>query len=114
LVLIENKKWWFWFMDNLHDAFDMLQRESDKYVFISDRDKGLDPAIKQRFPHVKQSFCCQHLCDNIVAAYGVKCKALFWPIARAKTKQAFESALAELRACNTLAADYLNNIQHNQ
>jgi hypothetical protein len=110
LVLIKNKKWWFWFMDNLHDAFDMLQRESDKYVFISDRDKGLDPVIKQRFPYVKQSFCCQHLCDNIVAAYGAKCKALFWPIAQAKTKQAFESALAELRACNTSAADYLDSI----
>jgi transposase-like protein len=59
----------------------MLQRELDKYVFISDKDKGLDFAIKQRFPYVKQSFCCQHLCDNIVAAYSVKYKALFWLIA---------------------------------
>ena len=38
--------------------FNMLQRELYKYVFISDKDKSLDPVIKQQFPYVKQSFCC--------------------------------------------------------
>jgi transposase-like protein len=110
LVPIENKEWWTWFCKNLCEAFDRVEEEG--FVFISDREKGLIPAVEEIFPRAVHSHCCNHIADNIAADYGNKCKPLFWKCARAKTKEAFEIALRALSTHSREAGCYVDNIPH--
>jgi Na+-transporting NADH:ubiquinone oxidoreductase subunit NqrF len=87
--------------------------ERKRHVFISDRDKGIAPALFTIFPSATPAHCCQHIADNIQQRDGIKCHLLFWPIARAKSKELFKKAFAELEKENSLAAKYLDNIPHN-
>jgi transposase-like protein len=82
------------------------------FVFMSDREKGLPNALKAVFPNASPSYCCQHIADNLQAEYGVKCRPLFWKCARAKTKEAFETALQDLQSLNVNAANYIDRIPH--
>jgi hypothetical protein len=110
LVPIENTKWWTWVLEGFRGCFPNANWED--YVFISDREKGIPASLTTIFPEAFQAHCCQHIADNVAAKYGNKCKPLFWVCARAKTKQAFQNALQELRRHKVAAADYINAIPH--
>lgn len=110
LVPIENKEWWTWFCRNLCEAFDKVEEEG--FVFISDREKGLIPAVEELFPQAVHAHCCNYIADNIASDYGNKCKPLFWKCAQAKTKEAFKIALAALSSYSLEAGRYVNNILH--
>jgi hypothetical protein len=110
LVPIENTKWWTWVLEALRGCFPDANWED--YVFISDREKGIPASLSTIFPEAFQAHCCQHIANNVAAEYGNKCKPLFWVCARAKTKQAFQNALQELRRHKVAAADYINAIPH--
>jgi hypothetical protein len=56
LVLIKNKKWWTWFCLCMRQAFDIDIK--DDFVFMSNREKGLDLAVEEVFPKAKHSYCC--------------------------------------------------------
>jgi hypothetical protein len=47
LVPTEDKEWWRWFYRNLCEAFDKVKEEG--FVFISDCEKGLIPAVEEIF-----------------------------------------------------------------
>jgi hypothetical protein len=47
LVPIENKRWWTWFCMHLKNAFKIEDVEG--FVFMSNREKGLLPAVEQVF-----------------------------------------------------------------
>jgi transposase-like protein len=59
-------------------------------VFVSDREKGITEGIQNVFPWAAHAYCYQHICDNIRVKYGVKCRKLFWPIARSWTREEAE------------------------
>lgn len=46
--------------------------------------------------------------------YGLACRHKFWSIAKARTKEAFDQAMEELREMKQEAYEYLNAIPHNQ
>jgi hypothetical protein len=56
LVPIENKHWWVWFCQHLKQAFNIDTK--DDFVFMSNREKGLDSAVAEVFPKAKHSYCC--------------------------------------------------------
>ena len=88
-------------MNLLHDAFNKLQECEDQYVFISNREKGLDLAVVEVFLKAKHSYCCQHIANNIAVSFGNKCRPFFQRCARAKDKTAFNKALKELYKVST-------------
>jgi hypothetical protein len=110
LVPIENREWWNWFCRNLSEAFDEVEEEG--FVFISDREKGLIPAVEEHFPRAVHAHCCNYIADNIATSYGNKCKPLFWKCARAKTEEAFRVALRALSTHSSEAGHYVNDIPH--
>ncbi len=63
LVPAEDTEWWTWFLCFLKRVFPELDKE--EFVFISDRDKGLDkgPAdgITSQSPSTYHAICCYHL-----------------------------------------------------
>ncbi len=109
LVPIENEKWWTRFLRFLKASIEGTTTKG--YVFISDREKGSINAVKEVFPEAYHSACCQHIADNIQVSFGVKCRPIFWKIARAKTEQLFLTALEELKEISVGAFQYVSAIK---
>ena len=63
IVPTENEKWWLWFCEILKEAFDSMT-EPD-FIFMSDREKGIQKGISEVFPSAFQGKCCQHISDNV-------------------------------------------------
>jgi hypothetical protein len=110
LVPIENEYWWTWFFEHLQGSCPVTLDEN--YIFISDREKGLSPAIEKVYPIAFHAYCCQHIADNIQTQFGIKCRSPFWAYARAKSKVAFDKALADLYKVNEKAGEYVDRIPH--
>lgn len=76
LVPTEDKDNWIWFCQRLNLVSDstISANTDNQWVIISDRDKGLKPAIEQVFPKAKHAKCCYHITDNMV------CFILFYKV----------------------------------
>src|ERR1700710_1917511 len=109
LVPIENETWWTWFLGYLKHCISIS--ESEDYIFISDREKGMATAVPAVFDKSIHLHCCQHIADNLQQRYGNRVRPLFWNACRAKTRQLFAEKMEELRAQSQPAFDYLSNIK---
>jgi transposase-like protein len=83
-----------WFLEQFSEAFH--EADSEGVVVISDREKGLPAALEKAMPNVTQSYCCQHIADNVQQRFGIKCRPLFWAVAQARSTDAYEEALQAL------------------
>ena len=63
LVPIENEVWWTWFLGYLKHCISIS--ESEDYIFISDREKGMATAVPAVFDKSIHLHCCQHIADNL-------------------------------------------------
>ena len=43
------------------------------FVFVSDRDKGLKPALKEVFPRNLEFSCAKHIESNVTQRFGKQC-----------------------------------------
>ncbi|KAK1305905.1 hypothetical protein QJS10_CPA10g01385 [Acorus calamus] len=78
----ENGNSWFWFLNCLHEAIGAVQ----ELVFMSDRGKGIDDAVKQVFPNAEHRACVRHLYKNFKRKYpGEFLERLVWSAARSFT-----------------------------
>ena len=46
--------------------FPSLRDKELKFTMISDRSKGLEPALAAEFPDTTPSYCCYHLGENLM------------------------------------------------
>ncbi|KAI3685979.1 hypothetical protein L1987_79648 [Smallanthus sonchifolius] len=90
IVESENLSSWTWFLELLGDDLDLCKQS--KFTFISDRQKGLIPAI------TKGSF------------RGKLYKYMLWKCATATTIPKYRSAMEELKAFNNKAHSWLCKI----
>jgi hypothetical protein len=44
---------------------------------MSDREKGISPALEKVYPLAFYGYCCQHIADNIQTKFGNACQPLF-------------------------------------
>lgn len=67
LVPIENQENYEWFLDKCTEAglAVWLEGTERKMVVISDRDKGLAPAVANRLPSVHHHHCTRHIIGNM-------------------------------------------------
>jgi hypothetical protein len=98
LVPIENEACWTWFIGHLKHCISIS--ESEDYIFISDREKGIATALPAVFDKSIHLHCCQHIADNLQRRYGNRVRPLFWNACRAKTHQLSAEKMEELRAQN--------------
>ena len=94
-------------MSQAFDSFQQPQSTSEKWVAISDREKGLVTGIENVLPRIEHLHCCQHIADNIYARYGKDCKKLWWPIARVKDPYQREAAIDRLKEKDLKAWQYV-------
>jgi transposase-like protein len=110
LVPIECSEWWRWFLKHIKKAFQKVGEED--FIIMSDREKGLPKVLDEILPNAVHGYCCQHIADNVQTKFGLKCRPHFWTCARAKSKEAFDTAFQALQLESVDAATYINQIPH--
>lgn len=109
IVEAETKSSWTWFLECLGDDLDM--GNNTNFTFISDRQKGLVPALAKVFPSAEHRFCVRHILDNMKLYWkGKPLKEHLWKCARAETIPEFNRAMAEFQKYNKQAYNWLQCI----
>ena len=100
---------WSFFLSHFHRTFPSI--DDAKITAISDRSKGLEPALTAEFSNAIHAYCCKHLCDNLMKLHpGGKVRNLFWKAAKARSKVQFTEYLEAIRKLHQTAAEYLDQI----
>ncbi|GJW75606.1 heat stress transcription factor B-4-like protein [Tanacetum coccineum] len=109
LVEAESKSSWCWFLQCLGDDIDL--HPNSNFTFISDRQKGIIPAIKTVFPSAEHRYCLRHIHENMKQGWcGQAYKDLLWRAASATSVKEFEKCMLELKTMNPKAHEWLNKI----
>ena len=78
------------------------------YVIISDKKKGLLPAVEVLMPNAQHRHCVRHLYNNFKAEFpGIGLKQLVWSAARDTTEVYWRKHMEELKIANWFAWDWL-------
>ncbi|XP_076886006.1 uncharacterized protein LOC143535709 [Bidens hawaiensis] len=105
----ENKSSWTWFLECLQDDLDL--QSNSNFTFISDRQKGLIPALAQVFPAAEHRFCLRHIHQNMKLKWrGKAFKDCLWACATATTVPDFIEQMEELKKFNIEAYKWLAGI----
>ncbi|CAI9294422.1 unnamed protein product [Lactuca saligna] len=100
---------WTWFLSNLGD--DLGLGTNSNFTFMSDRKKGLLPAIATLFPCVEHCYCLRHIHDNMKKNWrGKVFKDLLWECATTSNVQHFHQAMEKLKKLNNDAYEWLKQI----
>ncbi|GJX85627.1 mutator type transposase [Tanacetum coccineum] len=109
LVEAETKSSWCWFLQCLGDDIDL--HPNSNFTFISDRQKGIIPAIKTVYPSAEHRYCLRHIHENMKQGWcGQAYKDLLWRAASATNVRDFEKCMLELKTMNPKAHEWLNKI----
>ncbi|PWA66436.1 transposase, mutator type [Artemisia annua] len=109
IVEAETLNSWSWFLTTLGDDLD-LTRESH-FTFMSDRQKGIIPAIARVFPSAEHRYRVRHIYENMKLQWkGELFKELIWKCASATTIPYFDKAMDELRKADEKAYEWLKKI----
>ena len=79
---------------------------------MSDRGKGLIPALDQIFPTAAHAFYYQHLAANVALRWPT-CRQKFWQAAYVKTKKRFDEVIKATKKVHPAYAVYLKAISQN-
>nr|XP_023886791.1 uncharacterized protein LOC111998902 [Quercus suber] len=84
-------------------------------VFVSDRQKGLLPAMETLFPTVKHRYCVKHIYNNFKVKHkGMELKSVLWRCASATSAKEFERGMDHLKSLNEEVSKYLADIEPKQ
>ncbi|GKB49561.1 heat stress transcription factor B-4-like protein [Tanacetum coccineum] len=84
---------------------------NSNFTFISDRQKGIIPAIKTVYPSAEHRYCLRHIHENMKQGWcGQAYKDLLWRAASATNVRDFEKCMLELKTMNPKAHEWLNKI----
>ncbi|KAI3791870.1 hypothetical protein L2E82_05734 [Cichorium intybus] len=109
IVEAENTSSWKWFLDCLGEDLDL--HANSNFTFISDRQKGLLPAISQKFPCAEHRFCLKHIYENMRKYWKTReYKDHLWKCATATTIPEFERFMREFSFFDMKAHEWLSKI----
>ncbi|KAJ9538584.1 hypothetical protein OSB04_031317 [Centaurea solstitialis] len=111
VVEAETTDSWSWFLEILQDDLD-LNRDSN-FTFITDRQKGIVPAMARVFPSAEHRFCIRHIYENMKKQWkGHVYKDQLWKCASATTAPQSKKCMDALKAINKDAHKWLNEIPY--
>ncbi|KAJ9545308.1 hypothetical protein OSB04_025015 [Centaurea solstitialis] len=111
VVEAETTDSWSWFLEILQDDLD-LNRDSN-FTFITDRQKGIVPAMARVFPSAERRFCIRHIYENMKKQWkGQVYKDQLWKCASATTVPQFKKCMDVLKDINKDAHKWLNEIPY--
>ncbi|KAL0315469.1 UNVERIFIED_CONTAM: hypothetical protein Sradi_5425100, partial [Sesamum radiatum] len=95
VVQVENRDTWGWFVGELLD--DIGGMGTNKWSFISDRQKGLVEAFKDLVPESEHRFCLRHMYENFKMKFkSVELKEYFWKATSTANKREFEGFMKKI------------------
>lgn len=97
VVWSENKANWVYFLQHLYEALDHGEGNIDQSIVITDRQKGLIPALKEVFPRTPHYFCIHHIGNNISEEFGQGSRKLFIAAVYATSEAAFKEAMKKIK-----------------
>ncbi|KAI3503301.1 hypothetical protein L1887_31741 [Cichorium endivia] len=90
---------WSWFLSNLGD--DLGLASNSNFTFITDRQKGVLPAIAKLFPCAENRFCLRHIHENMKLKWrGKQFKDILWQCATTCNVIEFHKGMEEMRKLN--------------
>ncbi|KAI3731259.1 hypothetical protein L1987_62447 [Smallanthus sonchifolius] len=109
LVEAETTNSWCWFLECLGEDLDLSYNSN--FTFISDRQKGIIPALVKVYPSAEHRYCLRHIHDNMKQKWkGQKFKNLLWKCASVTTTQGFDKAMNEVLIEDKSLHDWLKEI----
>ncbi|XP_031095225.1 uncharacterized protein LOC115999519 [Ipomoea triloba] len=105
----ELKETWAWFLELLDQDLN-ISENPNAWTIISDKQKGLLPAVEEQLSGVEHRFCVRHMHANFVkdGFSGQLLKHKLWAICRATTVPEYLTKMEELRKLNPKAADWVS------
>lgn len=101
----ETKDNWSWFLDHL------LKAITRPAFAISDRDKGLIPALEQVAPGLPHLFCLRHFMENFNTKFRNKAlRNAGWKLGKALTPIAYTKRSDELAELNQKAVEWMEAV----
>ncbi|XP_061999138.1 uncharacterized protein LOC133716443 [Rosa rugosa] len=97
VVEVETSESWTWFLEFL--KVDLSIHHSSHFSFMSDKQKGLEQAIKELFPDSQHRHCVRHLHNNFRSDGhgGLELKQKLWAVARAYSMRDYATNMEELK-----------------
>ncbi|KAL6499420.1 hypothetical protein OROHE_026083 [Orobanche hederae] len=109
VVEAETLQSWTWFLSNLGD--DLGLGVNSNFTFITDRQKGVLPAIVKLFSSAENRYCLRHIHQNMKLRWNAKeFKDLLWKCATTCNVQQFNIAMEELKMLNKDTYEWLKQI----
>ncbi|GJX64287.1 retrovirus-related pol polyprotein [Tanacetum coccineum] len=102
IVESESKESWTWFLSCLGEDLDM--QANSNFTFITDRQKGLLPALKDLFPAAEHRYCVRHIHDNMNLIFkGGQYKEQLWKWPLANNEVHFGKSNGCIKGYNRMA-----------
>ncbi|XP_056688620.1 uncharacterized protein [Spinacia oleracea] len=96
IVSVEDKETWSFFFWRLYNILKDSNRSD--WTIISDRQKGVDLALKDVWPAAKRRYCCRHLSRNYKREFpGPAMYIMFWRVCNATSAYSFRKAMERLQ-----------------
>ncbi|GJR40329.1 hypothetical protein Tco_1216013 [Tanacetum coccineum] len=98
-------------MQTLTAVDDLELFKNSNITFVTDRQKGLIPALAETFPSAEHRYYLKHIYDNMKLQWrGQQFKDLLWRCATATTVSYFNKNMEELKGANKELYDSLKLI----
>lgn len=112
VVEVESKSTWKWFLQTLKN--DLGIENTYAYTIMTDKQKGLIPAVRDQFPDSEHRFCVRHLYSNFQVCHkGEALKNMLWAIARSSTVTQWTENMERMKALSVDAYEYLEELAPN-
>lgn len=112
VVEVESKSTWKWFLQILKN--DLGIENTYTYTIMTDKQKGLIPAVINQFPDSEHRFCVRHLYSNFQVCHkGETLKNMLWAIARSSTITQWTENMERMKALSVDAYEYLEELAPN-
>ncbi|XP_022032807.1 uncharacterized protein LOC110933916 [Helianthus annuus] len=109
VVEAETTASWTWFLKCLGGDLDL--ESNNNFTFISDRQKGLIPALSKVYPSAEHRYCLRHIHENMKPKWsGDENKNLLWNCASASTIPEFEKSMKAVLDKDKALHDWLKQI----
>ena len=112
LVEVESKASWKWFLETLKK--DLGIDNTFPWTIMTDKQKGLIPAVADIFPDSEHRFCVRHLYQNFQQHFkGENLKNQLWSCARSASTPEWTRNMEKLRALDADAYAWLEKMPPN-
>jgi hypothetical protein len=112
VVEVESKVTWKSFLGTLKQ--DLNIQNTYPWTVMTDKQKGLIPAVQEVFPNSDHKFCIRHLYQNFSGSFkGENLKNQLWACARSTTMAQFNTNMEKMKTLDSKAHAWLEKMAPN-